>query len=72
MKDIWNKDQETNPHEAFYLKLDSEKARRFLNWEPKWNLETALDYTFDWYEKSFSIENVKELSLSQIGKFQET
>ena len=31
MKDIWNKDQETNPHEAFYLKLDSEKARRFLN-----------------------------------------
>lgn len=38
------------PHEANYLKLDSSKARKVLNWSPKWSVEEAVKHTVDWYK----------------------
>ena len=71
LENKWSMDEGVNPHEAFCLKLDSNKAKKLLDWEPKWNIETAIDCTFDWYQNSFSTKNMREFSLNQINKFQE-
>jgi CDP-glucose 4,6-dehydratase len=47
-------------HEAQILKLDISRTSKFLNWEPKWNSETALNYTFDWYK---SVEKASPLHI---------
>jgi len=36
-------------HEAKLLTLDSEQARRELGWRPRWEIETALEKTLEWY-----------------------
>ena len=33
--------------------LSSEKARKILKWEPKYNLEEGLKETFNWYKEYF-------------------
>ena len=39
------------PHEAFLLKLDINKAMDELHWKPKWNSAVAIKKTMDWYRK---------------------
>jgi len=36
-------DKNPNLHEANFLKLDCSKAKQYLNWHPRWNLEKTLD-----------------------------
>jgi CDP-glucose 4,6-dehydratase len=36
-------------YEAEVLKLNSETARRLLNWEPKWSQEESILLTFNWW-----------------------
>lgn len=38
------------PHEAQLLYLDSGKARRMLDWSPRWGLATGLEKTAMWYQ----------------------
>ena len=38
------------PPEAAFLSLDSAKARQRLSWAPKLSLDTALEWTWEWYE----------------------
>jgi CDP-glucose 4,6-dehydratase len=47
----WQVDQSgaAVPHEANFLYLDSSKARRQLDWTPRWKLETCLEHTANWY-----------------------
>ncbi|HEY0760329.1 MAG TPA: CDP-glucose 4,6-dehydratase [Acidisarcina sp.] len=45
----WVLDSHHGPHEAGYLRLDASKARRDLQWSPKLNLETALEWLVQWY-----------------------
>ena len=71
LKEMLTLDQEVNPPEAFYLKLDSKKAKTLLDWNPKWNLKIALDETHYWYKESFTTKNMQEFSLNQINKYQE-
>ncbi|MCA1759686.1 MAG: CDP-glucose 4,6-dehydratase, partial [Bacteroidales bacterium] len=46
--DLWGEgasfeiDNNPQPHEANYLKLDCSKVKAELNWTPKWNIETTL------------------------------
>lgn len=49
-KILSEKENSQKLHEAYYLKLDSSKARAFLNWQPRWNLESALHATIDWHK----------------------
>ena len=35
------------PHEANFLRLDHSKIKNKLNWEPKWNIETAIKKTVE-------------------------
>jgi CDP-glucose 4,6-dehydratase len=39
----------TVPHEATFLYLDAAKARRVLEWKPRWNLSATLEATAHWY-----------------------
>lgn len=42
----------TQPHEAGLLKLDITRASKQLNWQPKLNAETAIEWTLQWHKYS--------------------
>lgn len=44
----WFSGAEQGPHEARYLKLDCSRIKQVLNWQPQWNIDTALDKTIEW------------------------
>ena len=70
-KDVnWQCDQAQQPHEANYLKLDSSKARKFLNWQPRWRLQTALQKTLEWHEAWRKTEDMRTVTLIQIADYQ--
>jgi len=56
------------PHEAELLKLDISKARYYLNWSPRLDVEEMLELTVDWY-KNYQDNNVYELCVKQIKNF---
>lgn len=66
----WEQDEQEHPHEANYLKLDCSKARARLGWEPRWNLERALEATVQWYRAYQSGDDVRQLTLRQIEEYQ--
>lgn len=37
------------PHEATLLMLDSAKAKSVLGWRPRWDFETGITRTMEWY-----------------------
>ncbi|MFS0859488.1 CDP-glucose 4,6-dehydratase [Paenibacillus taichungensis] len=60
---------ETTLHEAHQLKLDCSKAKAYLDWHPRWNLEQAIDKIIEWtlaYERN---ERMKALCLRQIEEY---
>lgn len=59
------------PHEATYLKLDSSKARSQLDWAPALDLRTTLEWIVEWYKVHFDANEVREVTLAQIDKFQQ-
>jgi CDP-glucose 4,6-dehydratase len=65
----WETEQEPQPHEALYLKLDSSKARARLGWKPRWRLETALDKTIEWHSVWRQGKDMRDMSLAQIAEY---
>jgi CDP-glucose 4,6-dehydratase len=63
-------DRTDQPHEAKYLKLDCSKARREINWSPKWRLEEALDKVVEWTKGYQQKDNLAKLSLKQIMEYE--
>jgi len=68
----WTQDQSEQPHEAHSLKLDCSKARQYLNWVPKWNLEKAIENITQWEQAYHQKNNMREMSLKQIANYQNT
>lgn len=66
----WVQDKSEQPHEAHSLKLDCSKAREYLAWAPKWDLENAIQNITDWHRAYQEAENMRELSLNQINQHQ--
>ena len=66
----WKKEGSEQPHEANLLKLDCSKAHAQLGWNPKWNLETAIQKIVGWQEAFQDKENMQKLSLAQINEYQ--
>lgn len=52
-------------HEATYLMLDIKKAKKFLNWSPKWSVKKAIDYTNDWYDAFNNKDPNKVIKISK-------
>jgi CDP-glucose 4,6-dehydratase len=67
----WRHDESDQPHEAKYLKLDSSKARSALSWSPVLDLTTTLDWIIEWYQRGFSANEARDVTLEQIRRFQQ-
>ncbi len=67
---LWLQDEPNQPHETTYLKLDSSKAQSALSWSPVLDLTTALDWIIEWYQRVFSANEARKVTLEQIHRFQ--
>jgi CDP-glucose 4,6-dehydratase len=65
----WILDQNPQPHEATYLKLDCAKAKARLGWRPRWNLEKALQETVRWYQAYENKQAMQDVTLQQINHY---
>jgi len=66
----WKIETGQHPHEAHYLKLDSSKARTYLDWKSKLDLSEALVLVVDWYKAYLNNENMRSFTEAQINNFQ--
>ena len=57
------------PHEAGLLMLDSSEARARIGWQSRWDLETALRATLDWYRAYYDGRDVVVLTRRQIEAY---
>ncbi len=70
---LWGNGQEYEvednggPPEADILKLNINKSDKTLNWKPKWNIETAVAKTVEWYKEYYSGGNAEECMIKQIN-----
>jgi CDP-glucose 4,6-dehydratase len=55
-------------HEANYLSLDINKAKKYINWFPLLTFDETIELTMEWYE-NYSTKNVFDLSINQIEKY---
>jgi CDP-glucose 4,6-dehydratase len=62
-KDTGDKNQ---VHEANLLKLDISKAKTKLNWQPKLNAATAIEWTINWYKQS---DKIADFTFQQINEY---
>ncbi len=70
-KDVnWQCDETPQPHEANYLKLDSSKAHNQLKWQPRWQLQAALQRTLEWHEAWRKAGDMRSVTLAQIADYQ--
>jgi CDP-glucose 4,6-dehydratase len=69
MRIQWEIDKGENPHEAHFLRLDSSKAKEFLGWSPRWNLDDALQEIVLWHKSFIAGENMREQSISSISSY---
>lgn len=65
----WKLDEEANPHEARFLKLDISKAKDKLNWTPKWTLESTIKRIVDWNIAFNRQENMREHCINEIKSY---
>jgi len=56
-------------HEAHFLKLDCTKAHQKLGWQPKWNINIALDKICEWHKALTNGENMYLHSLNDIKMY---
>ncbi len=55
--------------ETKILKLSNKKAKKFLKWKPKWNLNITLNYVIEWNDDFKKNKNAKEMCENQIIKY---
>ena len=65
----WEIENTKQPHEAGLLKLDSSKAKAQLGWAPRWDLETALSKTVEWYQAWRNREDMAAITSKQIQTY---
>lgn len=77
--ETWNKAKGTDikwenvsvegPHEANFLKLDCSKIKKTMQWEPRWNIEKAIDKIVEWTIVYLEGASVSECMDKQILEF---
>ena len=69
-KGAWHLSEGPHPHEAHFLKVDASKARARLGWKRRLPLDLALDWTAEWYNRHRDGEDVRDLTLEQIARYE--
>ena len=62
-------DNNPQPHEANYLKLDCSKAKAELDWHPKWNIQETLESIVNWNKAFFAKEDMRQFTINQIHNY---
>ena len=60
---------ENQPHETNKLKLDCSKTKDKLQWQPRWDIETALTKTVEWTKAYVDKENLEKITIKQINEY---
>ena len=55
--------------EANLLKLNSNKANKYLKWSTRWSMLKGLDKTADWYDNYVRKKNTKNITKNQINDY---
>jgi CDP-glucose 4,6-dehydratase len=67
----WVRDSVPSVHEDHALRLDASKARAELGWRPRLRIETALEWTMNWYRSWQQGDDMKQKTLDQIARFEQ-
>ena len=63
-------EKENRMPEAEILRLDSNKAKKKLNWKPAMSIEETISNTAQWYRSFYnSPDGIFELTLKQISSY---
>lgn len=62
--------QSKGPHEAGLLSLEISKARKDLGIEPRWSLETSIQFTMNWYHEQAKGAAARDLCYADIEAFE--
>ena len=65
----WYRSKGQHPHETHSLKVDASKARTRLGWRPRLDLDTALDWTLEWYAAADEGVDAGALCREQIARY---
>ena len=65
----WELDQNSNPHEAVFLKLDITKAESKLGWQPVWELNHTLEKIIGWHRAWLDKEDIQAVCLAEIEEY---
>ncbi len=65
----WEFDQNSNSHEADFLKLDIAKAESKLGWQPVWELSHTLEKIIDWHRAWLDKEDIQAICLAEIEEY---
>ncbi len=62
-------DDSMQPHEAHHLRLDCSKARAELGWNPRWNVEKAIESIIEWTLAYKQGKDMRAVCLKQIQEY---
>jgi len=65
----WINKYDGGPHEANFLKLDCSKLKTTFGWQPKWNLDVAIQKVVEWTKCWQSGGDVRDCMDKQINSF---
>ena len=65
----WSLDNNVNPHEASFLKLNISKASELLDWKPTWDLQIALESIIRWHKLWLSDTDMRKACITEIDNF---
>jgi CDP-glucose 4,6-dehydratase len=65
----WEIDQNSNPHEAGFLKLDISKSESKLGWKPVWELSYTLEKIIDWHKAWLAKKDMQAICLAEIEEY---
>ena len=58
-----------NYHESKILMLNSDKSKKILNWQTKYNLEQSIKLTSFWFKQFIAKQNILKLTQNQINNY---
>lgn len=64
----WVNRYDGGPYEAGFLKLDCTKLKETFSWQPKWNVEQAVEQSVEWYKAFYHHEDMQKVTKRQIGE----
>lgn len=65
----WQLDQNAQPHEAGFLKLDISKAKSRLHWQPTWYLDNTLEKIVQWHQAWLNKQEMQIACLKEINDY---